>query len=125
MRILTKGELVDFETPIFMTAEQKEEFLKEMQSIFRDRLSIEPLHEIRKSRKGVVNIKYSKEDMLILMNSNLSEEDKAKKLGKTSRAIHKKMGRTYKDLFMSYKNQEKIDDQKEAKEFSEEKYGEG
>jgi len=124
MRILTKGEEIDFETPIFMTELQKEEFLRKMEIIFKDRLLKMTIVEAQRRVGPIGGVPYTLEQIPKLADiEHIDEKTLADEFGKTERAIYMKRGRLLKEIFESLKKEKKTTDKRYIKKFIEEKYG--
>jgi len=94
MRILTKDNYVDFEVPIYMSENQRKMFVEGMKKIFPDRIEIQSIVEGKKKMGKIKRHfkKFSEEDQILLANPSLSNDELAKKMGKSGFAIQMKRG---------------------------------
>jgi len=94
MIIETKKDFIDLEAPIFMVESQRKEFIKGMKKIFGERIKTKEIIEPKKEMKDVERhpVKFTNEDLLVLAQSDLTNEEVAKKLDKSQFAIQMKRG---------------------------------
>jgi Na+-transporting NADH:ubiquinone oxidoreductase subunit NqrC len=94
MKILVSGDYVDFEAPIYMTYEKQKQFIAGMKAIFKDNVDIEEIIENKKELSFIDRNpkKFTDEDKKLLANFNLSNEELAIKIGKSSFAIQMRRG---------------------------------
>lgn len=95
MRILySKDNIVDFEAPIHMTEEQITKFKSGMKKIFNDKISFSEINEKIKEMGDIDRHPktFTKEDLLLLSNSELDNDKIANILKKTPFAIQMKRG---------------------------------
>ncbi len=94
MRILIKDDHIDFEAPIYMSERNLKKFVNGMRKIFRDTISVNKIIENKKEMDEIERkaIRFSEEDYLILANADLSNEEVAKRLGKSLFAVQMKRG---------------------------------
>ncbi|MEM5803242.1 MAG: hypothetical protein QW350_00710 [Candidatus Aenigmatarchaeota archaeon] len=82
MKIIVKNDLVDFETPIYMTEEQLDLFVNGMKKIFNDvktEYVSEQIKEFSVNSKEIIDWKNPKN--LLLLTQGLTEEEIAEKIG--------------------------------------------
>lgn len=91
---MIKGNLLDFEAPIYMNENQRDNFIDRMKNIFKNRVYVTNLIENKKEIKNIDRHpkKFTEEDSLILADSKLSNEEIAKIVNKSAFAIQMKRG---------------------------------
>ncbi len=94
VKIQVNGDLLDFESPIYMDEQKQKEFVMGMKSIFGERILVTKIIENKKVLSDIVRHpkKFDLNGMVLLANSKLEQEQIASKLKKTPFAIQMKRG---------------------------------
>jgi len=123
MRILKKGNLVDFESPIFIGSNQIEDFKKKMTAVFGENIVFTSFEE-PKLKWGTTNPRrYTKEEAIMLSKLDIDEDEISKKIKKSSKAVRLKHSRQLKKLFEQAKKENiPFSDSKNIRRFIEDEF---
>ncbi len=120
VKIQIRGNLLDFEAPIYMNEEKQKAFIKGMREIFGNEVITNRIIENKKVLSHIERHpkKFDLNDMILLANSELEQEQVASKLKKTPFAIQMKRGPFLKQL-MTWAKKKEISklNEKDVKEF--------
>lgn len=124
MKIFIKERYIDFEAPIYMSEGQRKKFIEGMERIFSEKVKVENIVENKKEMGDITRHwkKFTEEDKIILANPDLSNEEIAEKMGKTTFAIQMRRGHFLMELqdWAKKKGKSKITE-KDIREFLGEK----
>ena len=90
MKILTNGNYVDFEAPIHMDEDQFEKFHEFLKHLVKEDIEIIPTEEKERFKyhtEGSEVRSWKSEEFILLLDSNLSENELSKKLNRSGMSV--------------------------------------
>lgn len=106
MNIITNGDFLDLETPIYMTESQKKEFVNFMEKQFGIKTEeiIEPDIEEGEEKEPSEQKKWTAEEFCLLFDYSKTNSELAKLLDRTEMSIHMKRGGFVPEFLVWAKN---------------------
>ena len=90
MKILTKGNYIDFEAPIHMEEDQLEKFLEFLKNLINEPIEITLTKEKERFKYHTEGGKikdWKSEELILLLNPDLSEDELAKELDRSGMSV--------------------------------------
>jgi len=89
MKILTNGNMVDFEAPIQMQEDQLERFVDFLKDLLYEKIEIQEVREKERfgGRSEKKQKKWTFDELFMLLDSSLDNEELAKKLDRSTMSV--------------------------------------